>query len=113
MFSSEPTYVAWVMGLDDPAGSLLEFKNYIVASTSTAASRPRSRSPRLNGHVQSVQTGDAHRVDIPNECRVCYDLPVRTVFFPVVVILSVARGAPSNLQTNGFLAIPVVHLAKT
>ena len=35
------------------------------------------------------------------------------LFLPVVVIWSVAPGAPSILETNGFLALSVVHLSKT
>ena len=69
------------MGLADPSGSLLEFKKYVVAATAAVAPRARSRSLRRpNGHVESVQAGDTHRVDIPKECRVCYDIPVRTAF---------------------------------
>jgi hypothetical protein len=81
LFSGEPAYATWVVGLADPAGSLLEFKKYVVAATAAVAPRARSRSLRRpNGHVESVQAGDAHHVDIPKECRVCYDLPVRTAF---------------------------------
>ena len=27
-----------------------------------------------------MQAGDVYGVDIPKECRICYDLPVRTAF---------------------------------
>ena len=81
LYCNEPTYATWVLGLGNPAGSLLEFKNYVVAVSSAATPRFRSRSPRRsNGYVESVQAGDVHHVDVPKECRVCYDLPVRTAF---------------------------------
>ena len=81
LFSNEPAYATWVLGLDNPAGSLLEFKNYVVAASTATAPRSRTRSPRrTNGYVERVQAGDKHRVDVPSSCRVCYDLPVRTAF---------------------------------
>ena len=81
LYSCEPEYTSWVLGLDEPTGSLLEFRNYVVAAATAAAPRSRSRSrTRPNGHVGSVQAGDVYGVDIPKECRICYDLPVRTAF---------------------------------
>lgn len=81
LYRNEPTYASWVLGLGNPAGSLLEFKNYVVAASSAATPRFRSRSPRRsNGYVESVQAGDVYHIDVPKECRVCYDLPVRTAF---------------------------------
>ena len=78
---NDPTYAMLVMGLDEPAGSLLEFKNYVVAATADVTPRFRSRSPnRPNGHVKGAQANDLPRVDIPKECSVCYDLPIRTAF---------------------------------
>ena len=80
VFDADPSYTAWAASLPSASGSLLEFQSYI-ASAASAATRASSRSPRrTRAQVDRVELGDEEAVDWPKECRVCYDLPVRTVF---------------------------------
>ncbi|MBI24693.1 MAG: hypothetical protein CMN05_14050 [Roseibacillus sp.] len=80
VFANDPNYTAWVAGLPEPSGDLLEYQSFAVAATQ-AASRSRSRSPRRNrrtkAQVVSVLPEDRNPIAWPSECLVCYDLPVR------------------------------------